>query len=70
VVFEGGFVYVLGPIQEEARQSAGALAGQVDPATLGTSFGAQRATLWMLLAVAAANVALGIWRPRLTRIRD
>lgn len=66
LIFEG-FVYVQGSMQEEARRSAGALAGQVDPATLGGSLGSERLTLWLVLAVATANVALGIWRPRLTR---
>jgi len=70
LVFEGGFVYVLGPIQEEAKRSASALAGQLDPAAITGSYGAERSTLWVLLAVATANVVLGIWRPRLTRIPD
>ena len=67
LIFEG-FVHVQGSMQEEARLSAGALAGQVDPAALGGSLGAERLTLWVVLAVATANVALGIWRPRLTRL--
>ncbi len=70
LLFEGGFVYVLGPIQEEGERSARALAGQLDPATLTGSFGAEQNTLWVLLAVSAANVALGVWRPRLTRLPD
>jgi hypothetical protein len=67
LVFEAGFVRVLGPMQQEAEQSARALAGTVDPATLAGSIGAERGTLWVLLAVATANVVLGIWRPRLVR---
>ena len=67
LIFEGGFAGVQGPMQEEAERSAGALAGQVDPATLAQSLGAERQMLWLLLAVATANVVLGIWRPRLTR---
>lgn len=67
ILFEWGFVGVQGQIEQEARQSAGALAGQVDPATLADSLGAERATLWVLLAVATANVVLGVWRPRLLR---
>jgi hypothetical protein len=70
VIFEGGLVGVQGPMEEEAQRSAGALAGQVDPATLAGSVGAERNTLWVLLAVATANVALGVWRPRLTRLPD
>jgi hypothetical protein len=70
LVFESGLVYVLGPIQEEAKRSASALAGQLDPALITGAYGAERSTLWVLLAIATANVVLGIWRPRLTRIRD
>ena len=68
LMFESGFVGVLGPMQAEAERSARALAGQIDPATLAGSLGAERGTLWVLLAVATANVVLGIWRPRLTRL--
>jgi hypothetical protein len=67
-IFEGGFVYVLGPIQAAAKTGADALAAHLDPAVLARTASAERNTLWMLLAVAAANVALGVWRPRLPRI--
>lgn len=67
LVFESGFVGVLGPIQQEAEQSAMALAGSADPATLGASLHGEQGVLWVLLAVAIANVVLGVWRPRLTR---
>ena len=70
LIFEGGFVGVQGPMQEEAERSAAALAGQIDPATLATSLPAERNTLWVLLAVATANVILGVWRPKLTRLPD
>lgn len=70
LIFEGGFVAVQGPMQEEAERSASALAGRVDPATLAGSLGSERNTLWMLLAVATANVVVGIWRPRLNRRPD
>lgn len=69
LVFESGFVGVLGPIQQEAEQSALALAGSADPATLGASLHGEQGVLWVLLAVAIANVVLGVWRPRLTRGR-
>ncbi len=67
LIFEGGLVYVQGPIQAEAERSASALAGQLDPAAITGSYGAERSSMWLLLAVAAANVALGVWRPRFTR---
>ncbi|MCW6511853.1 hypothetical protein [Lichenifustis flavocetrariae] len=67
LIFEG-FAHVQGVMQDEAERSVRAVAGQVDPATLGGSSGAEQLTLWVVLAVAIANVALGIWRPRLTRL--
>jgi hypothetical protein len=70
LLFEGGLVSVLGPIQEEARRSASALAGQLNPATITASYGAERNAIWALLAITTANVVLGIWRPRLMRIAD
>ena len=70
LLFESGFVGVLGPMQQEAERSAAALEGKVDLATLATSLSAERNTLLILLAVAAFNIAFGIWRPRLTRLPD
>ena len=70
LIFEGGFVGVVGPMQDEAERSAGALAGQTDAATLAQSLGPEQNTLWVLLAVAVVNVVLGIWRPRFTKLRD
>jgi len=67
LIFEGGLVYVQGPIQEEARRSAAALAGDLDAAAITGFAGAERNTLWLMLVVATANVALGVWRPRFTR---
>ena len=67
LVFAGSF-QVLASIQDEAKRSAGALAGLSDPNSITGSFGEQSA-LWVLLAVSTANVVLGVWRPSLTRIR-
>src|SRR5215510_1874364 len=60
LVFEWGFAAILGPLQEEAELSARALAGTVDTADLAMSIGSERNSLWVLLAVAAANVVLGV----------
>ena len=68
LIFEGGFVSVLGPFQKEAEQSARVVAGAVDTSTLAQSLDVERNTLWVLLAVATVNVVLGIWRPRLARV--
>jgi hypothetical protein len=70
LTFEWGFTAVLGPMQEEAELGARALAGEVDAAALSASIAAERNSLWILLAVATANVVLGIWRPRITGLPD
>jgi hypothetical protein len=70
LIFEWGFTAILGPIQDEARLAASALAGSGDVAALAVSLTAERSSLWVLLAVAVANVVLGVWRPRLTVLPD
>lgn len=70
VIFEWGFTAVLGPMQQEADLGARALTGEVDAATLAASLTSERTSLWVLLVVATANVVLGVWRPRLTRLPD
>ena len=70
LIFEWGFTAILGPIQEEAELGTRVLAGGGDAATLAASMAAERTSLWVLLAVATANVVLGVWRPRLTRLPD
>lgn len=64
LVFEGG-LHVLGPLQEEAKRGAVALAGGSGAVDAARLLAAEANTLWLLLAVSAANIALGIWRPRL-----
>jgi uncharacterized membrane protein len=70
LMFEWGFAAVQGPMQQQADLSARALAGKIDAGMLIGSSGAERSSLWVLLVVAAANVILGVWRPRLTRLPD
>jgi hypothetical protein len=70
LVFEWGLASIQGPMQQEAELSALAMAHAVDPATLEASLSAEWNSLWIMLAVATANVILGIWRPRLTRLPD
>ena len=70
LVFEWGFAGILGPMQEEAELSVRALAHEADPSTLAASLGAEWKSLWVMLAIATANVILGIWQPKLTRFPD
>ncbi len=67
VVFEGAF-QVVGPIQDEAAREGQALVGSLDPASVARLFASERGALWLLIAVSAVNIALGVWRPRLPKI--
>ncbi len=67
LILEGG-LHVIGPIQDEAKRAAGTLAGSPDTVGVASLLTAEANTLWVLLAVAVANVALAIWRPRFPRI--
>lgn len=69
ITFEWGFVAVQGPMQNEAALAAKVLAGDGDPARLARHLDAEWNSLWVLLAVATLNVALGLWRPRFTWLR-
>ena len=70
LVFEGSLISIISPIQAQAERAAAALAGQIDGEVFADFEGSERTALWILLAVGLANVGLGIWRPRLTRIPD
>jgi uncharacterized membrane protein len=67
LILEGG-LHVLGPLQEEAKRGADALAGAPDPASVASLLTSEANTLWVLLAVSVANIALGVWRPRFPQI--
>ncbi len=67
IILEGG-LQVLGPIQEEAKRSAAALTAGADAANVADLVKAESGTLWLLLAVSVANIALGVWRPRMPKI--
>ena len=49
----------MGPIQEEAKRGAGALVGVSHPVSVARLMTAEANTLWVLLAVSVANIALG-----------
>lgn len=70
LLFEWCLAGVQGPMQEAAELGARALAGDVDGAALAGLPDSQQSSLWMLLAVAVANVILGVWRPRFSRLPD
>ena len=59
---------IQGPARKEAALSAGVLAGDVDPALLGGDLGSKWGALWVVMVLATANVVLGVWRPRFSRV--
>jgi hypothetical protein len=65
IMFEWGFTAIAGKMQPEADLAARALSSGENIAKLGSQLTAERNSILILLAVAAANVILGIWRPRL-----
>jgi hypothetical protein len=56
-------------MEQEAALAAKAAAGHADASLLGQALDAEWNSLWVLLAVATANVVLGVWRPRFTWLR-
>ena len=70
LLFEWGLAAIQGPMQQEVELSALALAHEVDPTALAASVDAEWKFLLVMVALATANVILGIWRPRLTRRPD
>jgi uncharacterized membrane protein len=60
-VFEATLL-VVGSSRAQAEFAAAA----ADPKLLDALLRAERNTLWLLIAVSAANVVLAVWRPRLT----
>ena len=69
IVFEGTLIYVLGPMERAGRQARAALAGEFDVALLGATLEPELTSFWVILAVAVANVVLGVWRPRFSKPR-
>jgi hypothetical protein len=68
LLFEGGLQSIELPMRDEAERSAAALAGHAGAAGLAIAPGTERAALGVLGAVAAVNIVLGVWRPRLLRL--
>ncbi len=65
ILFEGGLVAVSGPMRREAERSAAAVASAEPLTAAGATMASETGSILVILAVAIANVVLGIWRPRL-----
>jgi len=66
-MFEGTLSGIQGPAEFGAAITERAMRGEVDPARVPEMLHDEWRTLWFILALSAANVALAIWRPRLRR---
>lgn len=60
-------LHIIGPLQEEAARAARGLADSSDAAEVARLFQAEINTAWVMLGVSIANIALGVWRPRLPK---
>jgi len=66
-LLEGG-LRVIGPLQDEAKRAGAALMSRADAADVASLLTSEENTLWLLLGVCVANIALGVWRPRFPKI--
>lgn len=64
-MFEGTLNAVQSNAQRGAELAARALEGNGDPASMAALLHHEWMGLWTIGAIAMANVALGVWRPRL-----
>jgi hypothetical protein len=64
LIFESTLMAIDGPIKSAATVSAKAAAGEIDAQALARLVEDEWGAWWALLGLAAANVALAIWRPR------
>ena len=53
-----------------SREQADLAATAADPTLLASLLHSERNTLLLLLGLCVANVVLGVWRPKLTNLRD
>ncbi len=67
LLFEASLMSIDAPAEQAADAVASALAGEIDPATLSTLVHDEWVAMWTVLALAGANVVLGVWRPRFSR---
>jgi hypothetical protein len=69
-MFEGTLMTIDTTAKRAAALSAQAVTGEIDPALVAEAVTREWNALWMILALAIAQTALGVWRPRRLRSRQ
>lgn len=64
-IFEGTLVSVQRPAARNLEYTLQAMAGEISSSELPALLHSEWGPLWVILGICLANVALGIWRPRL-----
>lgn len=67
LIFEASLASVDAPAQRAALAAAAALNGEIAITELADKVNDHSGALWMLTALAVANVAIAVWRPRFIR---
>lgn len=69
-MFEGSLLTIVGPARRAATYAEQAVSGGGDPAALAHALNSEWNGMWVMLALATANVVLGVWRPRFLKRLD
>ena len=67
LIFESSLATIDGPARRAAEVAERARLGEIDAASMATLINDRWGAWWVLLTLFAANVVLGIWRPRFSR---
>ncbi len=67
LIFESSLATIDGPARRAAEIAERARLGEIDVTSMATLINDRWGAWWVLLTLFAANVVLGIWRPRFSR---
>ena len=67
LIFESSLATIDGPARRAAEIAERARLGEIDAAIMAMLINDRWGAWWVLLALFAANVVLGVWRPRFSR---